>query len=705
MNQTNQSIRINTPLVTPDGFTIPVGGKIPTSLTRDLYAGKLSLALTSNQLIYGSVIGDPSKTNGAQFGISGPPSTFLGTNKTGGNDGVGRYSGVFGTRWNLNATAGKHKEKNELSGLGTSISQLTDVTTGTAPNINTGGFRGFTNSQYNRDVLKADLSAFVGPHTLKVGIDNEKLKAVVNRFLGGGDWVRKFCTVALSSPTGPCPAGKEYYRHEVFLNDLAPGFVRATPSTWLTSIANPLTVSPKTQNNALYGQDSWKILSNFTLNAGVRWEEQKVGDRLGATKIDLKNNWAPRVGAIWDPAIPSYPLMLLDAGYHIGKSFKVWSPGTPADATATVAAPVADDVNNFDPTGGHLTPDSAAPKFTATKLPYRILGTPITPVDPNLKAQYIDEYLAGYDYEIAPNFAVGIKGTYRNLGRVIEDELFDPVNGVYEITNPGIGAGAITGDINGDPTPIPAPKPTRRYKGLELHAEKRFSNNYQFYASYVWSRLEGNYDGTFQASTGQLDPNINSAYDYADFEVNNSGGGLLSNDRTHQLKFYGSYTLPTGLAKGLTAGAGFHYESGTPLTAMGYASSYRNFEYYLTPRGALGRGPADWEADLHGDYPIPVGSNRASIVLDVFNIFNRQAKNAVDIRYNLSSQATNANPCPGIPDALCNGDGGLQHQTGSTKPVGELPNPRASATNPNFLHAGTSFTGQRSFRLGARFTF
>ena len=37
-------------------------------------------------------------------------------------------------------------------------------------------------------------------------------------------------------------------------------------------------------------------------------------------------------GAIWDANIPSYPLLLRDAGYHIGKSHKVWSPGTPADA-------------------------------------------------------------------------------------------------------------------------------------------------------------------------------------------------------------------------------------------------------------------------------------------------------------------------------------------------------------------------------------
>lgn len=37
-------------------------------------------------------------------------------------------------------------------------------------------------------------------------------------------------------------------------------------------------------------------------------------------------------GAEWDSSIPSYPLLLKDAGYHIGKLYKVWSPGTPRDA-------------------------------------------------------------------------------------------------------------------------------------------------------------------------------------------------------------------------------------------------------------------------------------------------------------------------------------------------------------------------------------
>jgi arylsulfatase A-like enzyme len=37
-------------------------------------------------------------------------------------------------------------------------------------------------------------------------------------------------------------------------------------------------------------------------------------------------------GAVWDSKIPTFPLLLNDAGYHIGKTFKVWSPGYPADA-------------------------------------------------------------------------------------------------------------------------------------------------------------------------------------------------------------------------------------------------------------------------------------------------------------------------------------------------------------------------------------
>src|SRR5262249_25293456 len=37
-------------------------------------------------------------------------------------------------------------------------------------------------------------------------------------------------------------------------------------------------------------------------------------------------------GAVWDSSIPSFPNLLRDSGYHIGETYKVWSPGTPNDA-------------------------------------------------------------------------------------------------------------------------------------------------------------------------------------------------------------------------------------------------------------------------------------------------------------------------------------------------------------------------------------
>lgn len=37
-------------------------------------------------------------------------------------------------------------------------------------------------------------------------------------------------------------------------------------------------------------------------------------------------------GAAWDGSNPSFPLLLKDGGYHIGETYKVWSPGVPNDA-------------------------------------------------------------------------------------------------------------------------------------------------------------------------------------------------------------------------------------------------------------------------------------------------------------------------------------------------------------------------------------
>jgi hypothetical protein len=687
-DRTRSNIRINTALTLPStpelpgGYSVPVGGKIDTKIKSNLYAGKLTFRATENQNLTVSLFGDPTTTSGALFGVNGPPTTTQGERKTGGSDYIGRYTGIFATTFLVNAEAGHHHEDATISGAGTQIAQLLDQTV--SPNVRTGGFAFFDNNKYDRDIAKLGLTKYFSAHEVKMGGDYEKMQADVQNFQGGGGQL----IYKLLATSGPA-AGKIYYRHRFYVDDLAPGFDRANPATW--KIVAPQVAKPETQNYSAYIQDSWRVLPNFTISGGVRWESQELFGR-GSTPNSVKSiskiddNIAPRLGIIWDVANNGRS----KAYANVGRFYE----NIPMDINIrSFGGEVVCFCYNFDPSPSNIIPitDPAVRPARSS-----LLGG-ATPVDPNLKGQYIDEYLAGYEYEIAPNLALGIKGTYRKLGRVIEDMLEVPITGDYIITNPSTGIGRESGFYDFENS-APAPKAKRTYKGVEVSANKRFSNNYQFFASYLWSRLEGNYDGTFQASTGQLDPNINSAYDYADFLVNNSG--LLSNDRTHQLKFYGSYQLSgASMLSGMTLGVGAHYASGTPLTATGYSRAYQNWEYYLTKRGALGRGPADYEADFHIDYPVRFGANRISVIADVFNVLDRQGKTAVDLRFNRVQDGT----CAGV--AKCNGDGGLLTDAahGSLIPLGSVNT--SAAPNPDFLKAGTAFTSPRMFRLGARLTF
>ncbi len=53
------------------------------------------------------------------------------------------------------------------------------------------------------------------------------------------------------------------------------------------------------------------------------------------------------LGATYPEDLPSFPVMLRDAGYHIGCTYKVWSPGTPKNAPYT-------DAENYAPAGSRF---------------------------------------------------------------------------------------------------------------------------------------------------------------------------------------------------------------------------------------------------------------------------------------------------------------------------------------------------------------
>jgi outer membrane receptor for Fe3+-dicitrate len=648
-----------------------VGSEIPADNDVNTFAAKVTYKMGASHTVVGSINGDPGTRTGNVFVVRGPESTWKGTQDTGGPDGTVNYTGLLGSSFVVNGIYGRHYEKSKFGGPGASEAQLIDQTV--TPNVATGGFTGFENDEYTRNYYAVKATKYLGGHELKGGIDWEDNKSVVDRYSGGGgDRIYKLRKAD----------GTIYYRHRFFVNDLAPGFDRADPTSWTPAV--PLTSKPDTLNTAFFARDSWKVMPNLTIDGGIRWERQQIKDRNNATVIDLTTNWAPRIGFIWDFA--------KNGRSKIYGSYGRYYESIPLDIDIrSFGGELGAFVYNFDPSQSNRIPDPAARKSS-------LFGGSTEPTDPNLRGQYLNEAMFGGEYEVAPNFSLSVKYVRRDLARVIEDFLV-PSEGNYFVANPGEGTlGKEMAFYSGGT--VAAPKATRVNDSVEFSARKHFSNNWQLLASYVWSKLEGNYDGTFQNSTGQLDPNINSAFDYADFLVN--AQGKLSNDRVSQIKLDGSYEFSHGAMNGLNVALSTHWFSGTPLTAYGYSLAYANWEYYLTPRGSLGTGPSDFETDIHANYPIKFGgNNRLNIVMNVFNLFNRQSITQYDQRYNLIPDG----PCAGIPDANCNGDGGLVTNPNSLTPVAQLANARATATNPDFLKKGVAFTLPRSVQIGVRFEF
>jgi hypothetical protein len=607
----------------------PRAGQVVASEShRNLGSAKLTYNIVAGQSIVATFLQDPRVDTGAindsNHTLNGDPDTYLGRQDFGGRDYALRYDGGFASSWIVTLQGARHKENNSVgpASSGGNTVQFRDASNDF---FQTGGFGLIQAKSFDRKYYGGTIDRFLGRHELKLGIEFEDEKAIVSKMMSGGQQVE-----VIANDVNPA---KKIYRH----------FYWTTPTATLANAPlSQLNVSPKHKNNTVYLQDRWS-LDNVTINAGLRWDRQQIIDASGITQMDLKKDYAPRLGFTWDPS-----------GTHKEKIFGSYGryyEQIPMDLVIrSFSYERQPRIVNYSPTS--VVPDPLAEADYGT--PSIILGGFTEPADPNIKNQYLTEWIVGAEREVAPSIAVGVKGIYRNYGRVVEDFLCAD-DGTYCIGNPGEGImkKIFTLDYSQQ---FDAPKAKRTYKGVQLDATKRFSNNWQAIASYVYSRLDGNYDGEYAPFTNiGADPNISAAYDYYDFFTNGSdlhtitNNGPLSNDRRHQLKVSGVYETPWKL----TIGAAAYWRSGTPVTRYGYSDAYGRYEFFLTRRGGEGRTPDNYEADVHLGYPINTGKVRINLLLDIFNILNAQKAVLLDQRWGFQESdnalAKPANPGYGKP--------------------------------------------------------
>ncbi|HEY4640989.1 MAG TPA: TonB-dependent receptor [Thermoanaerobaculia bacterium] len=605
----------------------PNAGDLVTSDShRNLGSAKLTWNIATGHSLVGTFFQDPrvdtGAINDANHALNGDPATYLGRQDFGGRDYALSYDGGFASQWIFSGQIARHREKNSV-GPATSAGDAIEYRDASNDFFQTGGFGLEQEKSFDRKLYGTSAEHFLGAHDIKAGFEYQTESADVTKQMSGGQQVDVF-----ANDVNPL---KPIYRH----------FYWTTPTATVANApVGALIAKPQHKNTALFLQDRW-TMRNVTINAGVRWDRQRIIDASGVTQIDLKKDYAPRLGFSWDPN-----------GDHKSKvigSYGRYYEEIPMDLVIrSFSYERQPRIVNYSPTSTTPDPNAEADYGTTSA----ILGGFTEPSDPDIRNQYLSEYIIGGEREVMPNISVGVKGIYRSYGRVIEDFLCAD-DGTYCIGNPGQGLMKDIFTLDYSHT-LPAPKPKRTYKGLQFDATKRFSNNWQAIASYIYSKLDGNYDGEWAPFTNVgADPNISAAYDYYDFFTNGSdlskitNKGPLSNDRRNQFKVSGSYFTPWKLSIGASA----YWRSGTPLTRYGYSDAYGRYEFFLTTRGAEGRTPDNYEADVHLGYPIDTGRFKVNLLLDIFNVLNAQRPILLDQRWGFE-EADNASPTPVNPNYL-----------------------------------------------------
>lgn len=480
-------------------------------------------------------------------------------------------------------------------------------------------------------------------------------------------------------------------------------------------IPGRLSASTNTRNLGAYVQDSWSILPNLTLNAGVRWEQQTLynaeeiqgqvspltGEPFDETAFTLSNMLAPRLGVIYDWTQEGRSKVFA----HWGRFYE----SIPMDINSRAFGGEVLNIDVIAPGGcagepADMPEGVCDPDAQLFNVP---LGEGEEAVVPGIKAQYMDEFVLGSEYEILEDLKIGANYIYRDLGRIIED--ISPDGGsTYVIANPGeVDEGAVA-DLRAEADRVEAADPQRAtllrhqadlfelsgtfddpkrtYQALQLTADRRFTENIFVQASYTFSKTKGNFPGLFSPETGQLDPNLTSMYDLPDLMANRYGD--LAADQPHLLKIDGYYRLNLQQAGLLTFGGRFRASSGIPINTLGAHPVYGRQESYILPRGTAGRTDFVSRVDTH----IAYGRRLTDGVIleafvDVFNLFNQQPGTRADEEYTLDD----VNPIVG-------GDAeDLEH----LKVVGTNT---VATPRPNWKNASAR-QAPLSMRFGLRLTF
>lgn len=394
-------------------------------------------------------------------------------------------------------------------------------------------------------------------------------------------------------------------------------------------------------------QDTWTPSRRLVFSLGLRldfseqiWPRQKKihTDIWNYEKATIPMNWttlSPRLGISYDLFGDEKTVLRASAGRYYAALTTMLVNYVHKSAPTTFNVSIDADYNELYQYG-RVTPS----------------GT----LDANLKAYYNDEIMVGIEREVIKdlsisasylwkwenNFIEGVDAAHIDIADIkangIEDRVplwndYTLVPGIDPATGETVYFYSLSPDNpNYDLTWINIPGTIRKYRSLELKINKRMSNRWSFFGSYVWAKAVGllNY--------AQLSNDTNSSF-FNEPNVHINAWGEIAEQREHFLKIQGTYLAPFGL----TFSTVCFYMSGAPYgrylrtTEAGVTLYQGTLSILAEPVGTY-RLPNVFDVNFRIEKSFKVGPGAINVQCDVFRVLNGNTTTSVGTLTNVDFQ-------------------------------------------------------------------
>jgi hypothetical protein len=256
----------------------------------------------------------------------------------------------------------------------------------------------------------------------------------------------------------------------------------------------------------------------------------------------------------------------------------------------------------------------------------------------DIKHPYMDQFTVSLERELFKDASVSVSYIYRNWKNTmgVYDKLaqYEPISypvgplnrtdTVYNLVS-GSDHAFIIENLNTGPYRNPQMRNAyRKYQGVELLFNKRFSNKWQLMLSYIYSQTKGTIDNTWGDDIGWGGRNSQEAGD-PNFWINSDGYATFS--PPHMLKVQGTYVLPFDFNfnfafRAITGEAWAQRFRTSSRTPSGDYFGQGRITYFTEKRGSNSY-PMQKILDLRLEKVFTLATKyRLGLMVDCFNVFN-----------------------------------------------------------------------------------